>query len=104
MKPGLELLVEDAHEKHEIWKESGVSKPSESLLEVCRLLLTMIESIEEERENWWTSPEKRAQRQRFELEDPKKFTELHKINNALTGDVEAMRTRLGSVSFRWAKV
>ncbi|KXT18737.1 hypothetical protein AC579_2673 [Pseudocercospora musae] len=100
MKPALELLIENAHEEHEAWKKAGASTPSESLLEVCRLLLTMIESIEEERENWWTSPEKRAQRQRFELEDPKKFTELHKINNALTSDVEAMRTRLGSYA-RW---
>ncbi|EME79214.1 uncharacterized protein MYCFIDRAFT_199047 [Pseudocercospora fijiensis CIRAD86] len=99
-KPSLELLVENAHEEHETWKKAKASAPSESLLEVCRLLLTMIETIEEEREKWWTSPEKRAQRQRFELEDSKKFTELHKINNAITGDVEAMRTRLGSYA-RW---
>lgn len=105
MKPGLGLLVEHAHDEHELWerfkKQSPPSSPYNTILEVCRLLKTLIESIDEEREKWWTSPAKREQRQRWELEgERQKIQDLHKINNITHENIRNMETTLGKVSRR----
>lgn len=99
-KADIDLLITSAHDEYaayQILKQAdNATKPPESLLEPLRLLATVLEDLEEGRQGWWTSPEKRALRKRLEEEcDQKKLTELHKINNGTVERIEAMSAKLG---------
>jgi hypothetical protein len=68
----------------------------DSLLDILRLLATVLEELESDRQKWWTSPEKREQRRRLEEEvDQRKLSALHKINNETNERIEAMSAKLG---------
>ena len=71
-------------------------RASEGLLELLRLLHTLLNDVEADREKWWTSPAKREMRKKLELEcDQMKLSELHKINNRMVECLEAMNAKLG---------
>jgi len=68
----------------------------ESVLDILRILATVLEVLESDRQKWWTSPEKREQRHRLEEEaDQRKLSALHKINNETNDRIEAMSSKLG---------
>lgn len=102
-KADINLLVTTAHgeyTKQESQKQSGstASKPaqSEALLEILRLLAGSLEDVGNDRQKWWSSPEKRDQRRRLEEEHKQqKLGAVHKIINDVNERVEAMNAKLG---------
>jgi hypothetical protein len=95
----LKLLITTAHDEYEANKSLCASKTSipESLLDILRLLSAAIDDLENGREAWWISPEKKAMRRRLDEEcSQAKLTELHRINNATAERTEAMQARLGT--------
>lgn len=96
----LDFLITSAHDDYiayQTQKQSNKDAPTpESLLDVLRLLATVLEDLEEDRQKWWSSPEKREQRRRLDEEcNQKKLSELHKINNSTMERIEAMSAKLG---------
>lgn len=101
-KQDVNFLVTSAHDEYTASRSKAqprTNQPiaaSEALIDLLRLLTTLIEEVESDHEKWWTSAAKRQQRKELELEsNQKKLTELHKINNKLNESVEAMNARLG---------
>lgn len=97
--PDIKFLIKSSHDEYESHKRLPEPKipPSESFLDVLRLLNAALEQLETERVTWWTSPKKRDLRKRLDLEcDQKKLTELHKINNTAVERIEAMTAKLGT--------
>lgn len=99
-KGDIDFLVTAAHEEyttHQSMKENNKDKSAlEEFPELLRLLATLLDQVEADRQSWWTSPEKREQRRRLDADcDQKKLTELHKINNGVAERIEAMSARLG---------
>lgn len=95
----LDFLVSTAHDDYQTNK--GLCALKETipalLLDALRLLATALDQLETEREDWWTTPEKRSLRKRLDADcDQKKLTELHKINNTAKERIEAMLARLGT--------
>lgn len=79
------FLVESIHDEYQTYQKlkqkSPTTPPPDSLLELLRLLSHQLDVLEADREAWWTSPEKRALRQRLEHEcDQRKLSDLHKIS------------------------
>lgn len=106
-KPDLDFLVTSAHDEYTAFQVAQTlvdkSAPApETLLDLLRPLASLLEDLEEERQKWWTSPEKRELRQRLEKEcEQKKLSELHKINNTTIERIEAMDAKLGQF-VRWS--
>lgn len=99
-KPDLIFLVYNVHDelvKHQESKGNlATTPPPKSLLEACRMLYDQMNVLETDREKWWTSPQSRAKRTKFELEgDQKNLSELHKINNNTITSFEAISARFG---------
>lgn len=69
---------------------------SEDLLDSLRLILAVVEELEDDRQKWWTSLMKREQRLLEEEGDQKKLSQLHKINNETTERIEVMNAKLGT--------
>lgn len=92
----------NAYTTYGIQKSTNKSLPIPvSLLTILRALAAKIQTLEDERQAWWSSPEKRAQRERMKEEgEQKKLAELHKINNTAAENVEAMKARFG-MFLRW---
>ena len=106
-KPDINFLVTSAHDEYTTARSKSSIKPNDpaaplpQLLEYLRLLSTLLDQIESDRELWWTSPPKREQRRQLELEcEQRKLSELHKIHNRVVEGIEGMRARLG-VFVRW---
>lgn len=111
-KRDIDFLVTSAHDEYSTYRstqlnEQGNSKstdsnntkptPPDSLLDILRLLATLLEEIESDRQKWWTSPEKREQRRALEEEgNQQKLSALHKINNDVNERIEAMSAKLGT--------
>ncbi|KAK3719267.1 hypothetical protein LTR37_004486 [Vermiconidia calcicola] len=96
----LNFLITSAHDeatKYQSQKQPAKSQPApEPLLELLRLLATQLDQLESDRQAWWSSPEKREQRRRFEQDcDQMKLTALNKTNNSSSDRIEAMNARLG---------
>lgn len=101
-KIDINFLVTSSHDEDAAFRDRAQAKTndtvkaSETLLDFLRLLVALVEQVEEDREKWWASPQKREQRKNLELEcDQKKLSELHKINNRVVEAIEAMNARLG---------
>lgn len=103
-KADVDFLVTTAHEEHDktqapATKENKSSKiipASDELLDVLRMLNTLLATIEEDREAWWTSPAKRQMRKELELTcNQTKLSELHKVNNRVVEGLEGMEAKLG---------
>lgn len=98
-KADIELLITSAHDEyiafHDLKLSDKNQRPPESLLELLRLLATVLEDLEDDRQKWWSLPEKRERRKRLEEEcDQTKLTELYKINNGTVERIEAMSAKL----------
>ena len=99
-KADIDFLVSSAHDEwtsHQTKKQEKKDLPTtESLLEALRTLVTLLEQAENDRREWWTSPQKREQRRQLELDgNQRKLSDLHKVNNTTTERIEAMNARLG---------
>lgn len=99
-KPDLNFLVDSIHDEWVNFQEAKlkVARTSipDSLTELCRMLSSQLDALEVDREKWWSSPESRAKRQRFELEgNQKNLSELHKINNSTIASFESLSAKLG---------
>ena len=101
-KSDVDFLVTSAHDEYTAYKSrtstDSNKKPTvpESLLDILRILATLLEELESDRQKWWTSPEKREQRRRLEEEaDQRKLSALHKINNETNERIEAISAKLG---------
>lgn len=102
-KSDINFLVTSAHDEYTTTTSSkSQTKPSDRVqasapvLDFLRLLSALLEQVDADREAWWTSPAKREQRRKLEMEcEQKKLSELHKINNKVVEGVEAMNARLG---------
>jgi hypothetical protein len=99
-KSDLNFLVDSIHDEWTRYQDSKTKLAAtplpESLLELCRLLVAQLDDLEVDRETWWTSPESRAKRQRFELEgNQRNLSELHKINNNTISSFESLQAKLG---------
>ena len=99
-KADIELLITSAHDEYIAFQDLKIlnkeARAPEPLLELLRLLATVLDGLEDDRQAWWTSPEKRELRRRLEEGcDQKKLTELHKINNGTIERIEAMSAKLG---------
>lgn len=105
-KTDLDFLVDSIHDEFVEYQQSKAKSVTiplpKSLLELCCTLSHQLDALEIERENWWTSPESRAKRLRFEQEGSQKnLSELHKINNNTSASFEALYARLG-VFVKWS--
>jgi hypothetical protein len=105
-KPDLDFLVTTTHDTYTHYQHLRQNSPNtpipESLLDQLRLLSKLLNSLEDDRETWWTSPEKRDMRKKFELEgNQKDLSQLHKINNATMVRFEEMQAKLG-VFVKWS--
>lgn len=105
-KGDIKFLVESAHDEYSTSRPktdkdasqttTQAVKASEALLELLRLLATLLSEVESDREKWWTSPHKREQRKNLELEcNQKKLSNLHKINNTVSECIESISARPG---------
>jgi hypothetical protein len=102
-KADLEFLVTAAHDEWSKWKaDEKVGAAPESLLDLVRLVNSMLAEIEEQRLKWWTSPEKREQRRKLEMDDcnQKKLSQLHAVNNKMVEMIEGMNAKVG-VFVKW---
>ena len=100
-KIDVDLLIDSAHDEYTTYRTNNAPDANkavpESLLEVLRLLAILLDELEEDRQKWWASPEKRELRRRLDEEcDQKKLSQLHKINNDLAERIETMNAKLGS--------
>lgn len=100
-KSDLDFLVDSVHDEFvEYEKSKGkltAAPPPESLVELCRTLYHQLDALKDEREKWWSAPESRAKRTRFELNgDQKNLSELHKINNTTSASFESISARFGA--------
>jgi len=107
-KSDIGFLVTSAHDEYTTHKSQhptdSSKKPTapESLLDILRILATLLEELESDRQKWWTSPEKREQRRRLEEQaDQRKLSALHKINNETNDRIEAMSAKLG-LFMKWS--
>lgn len=99
-KPDLYFLIDTIHEEWVQYQASRAAAtatlPPHSLLDLCIMLVSQLDALEVDREKWWTSPDSRAKRQRFELEgNQKNLSELHKINNNTIASFESLTAKLG---------
>lgn len=83
-KKDLGFLIDTIHDEFETFKAKKMVSPKlmppDSLLDVLRLLNAQLDRLEDDRKAWWSSPEKRAMRQRLELEGAQqKLSDLHKV-------------------------
>ena len=100
-KADIDLLITSSHDT---WTAFATEKRSpkdvtapDVLLELLRLLATVLEELENDRVQWWSSPEKREQRRRLEEECKQpQLTQLHKINNSTADRIENMSAKLGA--------
>ncbi|KAK4498957.1 hypothetical protein PRZ48_009468 [Zasmidium cellare] len=105
-KKDIAFLVDTIHDEFQTYEKlksnSSSSPPPESLLEPLRMLSQTFDVLEADREAWWSSPEKRALRQRLEREcEQRKLSDLHKINNTATSSIEALSAKLGQFT-KWS--
>ena len=81
-----------------LWTAIGKDAPEPpiSFLMTIRDIFTMVGTLEEEREKWWTSPLKRSQRREWEeRSENAKLVGLHKVNNSTNSMIESVKARLG---------
>ncbi|KAK4629411.1 hypothetical protein CLAFUR4_08631 [Fulvia fulva] len=99
-KKDLIFLVDSIHTEYiqynNVKRSTPNAPPPDALLDLCRMLSDQLDALEVDREAWWTSPEKRATRQRLEADlDQKRLSALHKINNSCIESIEGLSAKLG---------
>lgn len=87
-KKDITFLIDTIHDEYQSYQKlkqkSASSPPPDSLLDLLRMLSQQFDVLEADREAWWSSPEKRALRQRLEPEyDQRKLSDLHKISELM---------------------
>lgn len=100
-KKDLIFLVDSIHTEYiqynNVKRSTPNAPPPDALLDLCRMLSDQLDALEVDREAWWTSPEKRAMRQRLEADlDQKRLSALHKINNSCIESIEGLSAKLVS--------
>ncbi|SMR52976.1 unnamed protein product [Zymoseptoria tritici ST99CH_1E4] len=104
-KTDLHLLIPMIHDQYEHFHAVKQQIPTtpipETLITLLRTLRELLNSLEDDREKWWTSPAKRELRKKLDLEgDQKKMSELQKINNAVRDRLGETQAKLGGF-VRW---
>ena len=99
-KADINLLVTSAHDEYVAYQSAQQldkdAQAPDNLLDLLRLMAKLLDQVEDDRQSWWLSPEKRELRRRLEEDcDQKKLSELHKIDNGTTERIEAMNAKLG---------
>lgn len=104
----MKLLVEKAHPFADQFSKmqkqgnlTALEKLQPSLAANVSDLITMLDILDETREQWWNDPKKSKQRKEWtETYQESKLVALQKVNNKTKETIDAMRARLG-VCTKW---